>query len=123
MPRYTHADELSRAKFHPLPYTHIIPADIKDVEAYERGWNDAIDAIIENAPTADVVEVVRCKDCRWYDLTDPCGTLTPNAHRCKRVTRLWMEDNAFCAYGESREEPTMEEYMYGQEGSEEDGSL
>ena len=55
-------------------------------------------------PAADVVPVVRCKDCRWFDLTDPCGTLTPNAHRCKRVTRLWMEDDTFCAYGERREE-------------------
>lgn len=58
---------------------------------------------ISRTPTADVVEVVRCKDCKWYDLTDPCGTLTPNAHRCKRVTRLWFEDDAYCSYGERRE--------------------
>ena len=57
----------------------------------------------EHLPTSDVVEVVRCKDCKWFDLTDPCGTLSPNAHRCKRVTRLWFEDDAFCAYGERRE--------------------
>lgn len=56
MNRYIEVNELPRLKFHPLPYTHITPADIKDAEAYERGWNDAIDAIIENAPTADVPE-------------------------------------------------------------------
>lgn len=50
-----------------------------------------------------VAELVRCKNCKWYDLTDPCGTLTPNAHRCKRVTRLWFEDDAYCSYGERRE--------------------
>lgn len=52
---------------------------------------------------AFIRQVVRCKDCKWYDLTDPCGTLTPNAHRCKRVTRLWFEDDAYCSYGERRE--------------------
>lgn len=59
--------------------------------------------VLKSIKTADVVEVVRCKDCKWFDLTDPCGTLSPNAHRCKRVTRLWFEDDAFCAYGERRE--------------------
>lgn len=49
------ADELSKVKFHPLPYTHIVPADLlkEQTEAYERGWNDAIDAIIENAETVE----------------------------------------------------------------------
>lgn len=60
--------------------------------------------VLRSVPTADAVEVVRCKDCKWLDLTDPCGTLTPNAHRCKRVTRLWMEDDAYCSYGERRED-------------------
>lgn len=59
--------------------------------------------VLKSVKTADVVEVVRCRDCKWFDLTDPCGTLSPNAHRCKRVTRLWFEDDAFCAYGERRE--------------------
>lgn len=58
MPRYIDADELPRVKFHPLPYTHIVPPDLigLQTDAYERGWNDAIDAIVENAETADVVE-------------------------------------------------------------------
>lgn len=74
-----------------------------DRDEYGQGVNDQWRCdvkALKAVPTADVVEVVRCKDCRWFDLTDPCGTLTPNAHRCKRVTRLWMEDDAFCAYGE-----------------------
>ena len=28
--------------------------------------NKAIASIIREQPTADVVEVVRCKDCKWY---------------------------------------------------------
>lgn len=34
---------------------------------YTTGYGDAIDAI-ENAPTADVVEVVRCKDCKHLEI-------------------------------------------------------
>lgn len=55
--RLVDADELNKVKFHPLPYTHIVPADLLkcQTEAYKRGWNDAIDAIMENAPTVDAV--------------------------------------------------------------------
>lgn len=83
MSRYIDTDELSRAKFHPLPYTHIIPADIKDVEAYERGWNDAIDAIIESAPTADVMERKHGKwEMKWHSFFRqdvPCCSV---CHKC-----------------------------------------
>lgn len=55
--RLIDADELNKVKFHELPYTHIVPADLLKLqtEAYERGWNDAIDAIMESAPTIDAV--------------------------------------------------------------------
>ena len=45
-------DALNSIKFHSLPYTHITPSDA-DAESYKRGWNDAIDSIIENAPTIE----------------------------------------------------------------------
>ena len=48
------ADALKEVKFHPLPYTHIVPTDA-DAESYKWGWNDAIDAIIESAPPIDAV--------------------------------------------------------------------
>ena len=56
MSRYTDVDELSKVKFHPLPYTHIVPNG-ENAESYEHGWNDAIDAIISDAPTVDAVPV------------------------------------------------------------------
>lgn len=52
--RTINADELNMIKFHPLPYTHITPSDV-NVESYERGWNDAIDAIMDNSPTIEAV--------------------------------------------------------------------
>jgi len=38
-------------------------------------------------PTVDAVEVVRCRDCRWYD------------HICWRVETEFGE-NDYCSYGE-----------------------
>lgn len=66
--RLIDADELNKVKFHELPYTHIVPADLPkpQTEAYERGWNDAIDAIMKSADTTDAVP-------RWI----PCEERLP----------------------------------------------
>ena len=98
MPRYIKADDLA-IKFRMLA---------EDPWNKDTGttWSNAYEECADNVdefPTADVVEVVRCKDCKWWDITDIASTLTPNACRCKRVSRLWMESDAFCAYGERRE--------------------
>lgn len=44
------------------------------------------------APTADVVEVVRCKECCYCDDAMRCQ----NEHSAFRLIR---EDNDFCSYG------------------------
>lgn len=54
---------------------------------------------INDAPTADVVEVVRCKDCKFgrkmVDGNYSCTCVVD--HRLSRV------ENDFCSYGEGRE--------------------
>lgn len=69
--------------------------------------DDAVNAaelrlMLVNEPEA----VVRCKECVWWDITDQGSTLTPFSGRCKRVYRLWADRDAFCSYGESREDET-----------------
>lgn len=54
--RLIDADALAKVKFHGYPEIEITPSDV-NAEAYKRGWNDAIDAIIESAPTIDAVPV------------------------------------------------------------------
>ncbi len=57
-------------------------------------WNDAVE-IVENLPSADVVEVVRCKDCKWWRDTD---------HTCKEhslVSPMGAEE--FCSRGERKD--------------------
>ena len=46
-------------------------------------------AIIE-APTIDAVEVVRCKDCRWYRTAEGCFFSTAE-----------VEPDGFCSYGDT----------------------
>ena len=50
-------------------------------------------------PTADVVEVVRCKDCKHYE---PCTAVS----YCNLYEDVTTEPNAYCSYGERRENET-----------------
>ena len=81
--RLIDADALPKIKFHPLPYTQIVPSDA-DKESYKRGWNDAVDAIVECTDTIDPVkhgkwvkregsdwewaQEYNCSECRKYRL-------------------------------------------------------
>lgn len=60
----------------------------------------SIYAVIDNAPSADVAEVVRCKDCRWRGIEE-CAMF----YRCEcGEQHTWETDNDFCSYGKRREE-------------------
>ena len=55
---------------------------------------------IKRFPTSDVVEVVRCKDCKYYEIHKPTITLN-----CEREGKLIpMMPNDYCSYSERREE-------------------
>lgn len=58
--------------------------------------NEIIQAFAESLPAADAVEVVRCKDCRFWD----CG-------RCEGVEngliREYTKPDDFCSYGKRKE--------------------
>jgi len=48
---------------------------------------------IEKTPTVDAVEVVRCKDCKWYGY-----------YSCEMGGNNWMRDgNGFCDRGERKD--------------------
>ena len=70
---------------------------------------------IDNAPTVDAVEVVRCKECRWSrekDHREP--TETPKCLICQCFmnhhipapwgARLAVDPEHLCSYGERRSE-------------------
>lgn len=67
-------------------------------------WSE-IGAIIDNAPTKDAVEVVRCKDCRWYERHK--AKIFENC--CRNNYLIPMKPNDYCSYGEHKAESEVEE--------------
>ena len=61
-----------------------------------RGARKIIDRI-KNAPTADVVKVVRCKDCKHVDKYGDCDIFDEWSTRTA---------NDFCSYGERKTDET-----------------
>ena len=57
-------------------------------------WND-----IEAAPTADAVEVVRCRECKQGEIDDPDF---PDEYYCHAGCG-WNKGDFYCAYGERKE--------------------
>lgn len=58
-------------------------------------WDKAIDEairILNKMPTADVVKIVRCKDCKFYSVNGHCGVLG------------FCEPDEFCSRGERERE-------------------
>ena len=54
--------------------------------------------------TKEMPELIRCKDCKWFDMSDSSGTVEPIGYRCKKVTRLWREPDDYCKGAERKEE-------------------
>lgn len=60
-------------------------------------YNCIINKCIDDAPTIDAVEVVRCKDCKYLGIKDLVYGY------CKyRMTGIIMPDD-YCSYGERKE--------------------
>lgn len=57
--------------------------------------------IIKIQPEVDAVPVVRCKDCKWFDPSEPCGTIEPLVFKC-RLYGTFHSPGFFCGSGERR---------------------
>ena len=82
----------------------VLPAD------YCAGWNGLIE-LIEQAPTVDAVEVVRCKDCKhWHEEIGWCnehshfiGAEGEACHPWESSDWKMLDADDFCSYGERKE--------------------
>lgn len=58
-------------------------------------------SLIDSIPSADVAEVVRCKDCKYFVTNgiEPsfCEYHTDNVGYCDEA--CWVDENDFCSYG------------------------
>lgn len=61
--------------------------------------------LISELPAADVVEVVRCKDCKYYSSIMFCGKPTHYGYCCNTHDSVLGNrhrfENDFCSYGEA----------------------
>ena len=85
MSRYIDADKLKKSLS--IPCASIIEI------------GETIIAQIDDQPTADVVEVVRCKDCEHGQSYNMFGS-----RYCLKHNDVAVRDNDFCSYGERAEE-------------------
>ena len=69
-----------------------------DIDSFIAGMGAVLDRIYE-APT--VQETIRCEDCKWFDESEPSGTVEPIMFKCKRK-RIFVDTDDFCKYGEMR---------------------
>jgi hypothetical protein len=66
------------------------------------GRRVAFKSDIDKIPTADVVEVVRCKDCKHCTLTED-GEYNPEDIVCGYFMTDGMNSTDFCSYGERKD--------------------
>ena len=63
---------------------------------FEHGWNEALEgAMLAIKPNPNVVEVVRCEDCKHY---------YTYYHQCKKFSAIRACDD-YCSFGERKEQP------------------
>lgn len=89
--RYIEAElaEENIRKWLDIKPSELVPSICKKVE------DIAVNAI-RLTPTADVVEVVRCKDCKYFKYGDYCTEGKMEHSKCR--------ENDYCSYGERRAE-------------------
>ena len=84
MARLIDADELLKDNIHIVGGIRTTSGKIQNIDAIQT-------STIENAPTVDAVEVVRCRDCEHWD-DEWCD-----------INEAYFEDDDFCSYGEWKE--------------------
>lgn len=91
MPRYIDADALHKK---------IYPLDLVDKRNYSINAK-AVEKAIFEMPTADVAEVVRCKDCKYKTVTSD-GEYNPEDIVCGYFMSDGFRETDFCSYGERK---------------------
>ena len=83
----------------------LIDADALIKEANADGAYGYVDAKqIENAPTVDAVEVVRCRECKYhYWEQEPCHGKTVHYCNLPHMSGVEVFKEFFCYYGERKD--------------------
>ena len=60
--------------------------------------------ILQEAPTVDAVEIVRCMDCKHYMPQKKSAHWENRANHCNRIAMIKVQPYDFCPYGERKNE-------------------
>lgn len=72
-----------------------------DYDEFSVGY---ITGVIEDEPPVDAVRVVRCNDCKYWDIFDAHSTICPDNRRCKGIIgKMYTAPDYYCAYGERKD--------------------
>ena len=63
----------------------------------------SVNQIIKSTPTADVVEVVRCRDCIYYQKVATGGLCMCGDNKTSYAADFYPKENDFCSYGERKD--------------------
>lgn len=64
-----------------------------------------VDDSVPNASTVcDLVEVVRCKDCKWWEARTYGGCIGKCENPLNGLVSEYLDDEDFCSYGERKEQ-------------------
>lgn len=87
------------------PLVEFITKGLNNPDKSKAFGYDAIEILteIEYAPTADVVEVVRCKDCKWWEAWITGSTIGRCENPRNGLVNEYSEETDFCSYGERKE--------------------
>lgn len=69
--------------------------------AQQKGCLYAIQAV-DHAPTADVQEVTRCKDCVFATYIHDNQTNKFTIFRCEQTRKLLDDENSFCSWAKKK---------------------
>ena len=58
---------------------------------------------VEQTPTADVLDVVRCKDCLWSRKVDDREPKYSCVNICRYGCTQWLGSDDYCSYGEPKD--------------------
>lgn len=70
----------------------------------DKGYYQALEDVEAQLVDNDIVEVVRCRDCEYWDPGSPLATVIPTPCRCRlRREDYGMTAEDFCSYGRRKE--------------------
>lgn len=77
-------------------------SELKSGNESERLEYMGVFGVIYSMPEADAVEVIRCKDCKFY-IDNNCymSNLKENGSYLGKIH--WVSENDYCSYGERKE--------------------